>query len=167
MSDANVQVGTLKKLADGRIEGRLQHSYAGHRAAELWAMLTEPAKIALWIAPGKIELKPGGNVQIDFQDSGFAIKSTVTDIDIGRLLTFSWSSGNEPARPLRWEISEADGSATMALTVTTPAGEDAAKACAGFEAHLEMLGAALEGVPMKFPFNLFVAARKAYSEQLA
>lgn len=166
MSDENVQVGTLTKLADGSVEGRMSRIYEGHTAAALWAMLTEPAKIALWIAPGEIELKLGGKVHIDFEDSGFAIKSEVTELELGKTLTFSWSSGNEPARPLRWEVSEADGNATMTLTVTTPAGEDAAKACAGFEAHLEMLGAALEGVPMKFPFNLFVAARKAYGEQL-
>lgn len=30
-----------------------------------------------------------------------------------------------------------------------------------------MLAGALEGVPMKFPFQLFLDARKAYSQQLA
>ena len=55
----------------------------------------------------------------------------------------------------------------LALTVRVPADEDIAKACAGFEAHLEMLAAALEGVSIKFPFDLYVQARKAYSEQVA
>ena len=41
-----------------------------------------------------------------------------------------------------------------------------AKACAGFEGHLVMLAAALEGVPIKFPFDLFMQARAAYSKQL-
>lgn len=166
MSD-DIRVGTLKKLADGSCQGILSRCFEGHSAASVWAMLVEPAKIALWIAPGHIELKVGGAVSIDFEDSGFAIKSQVLELENGKRLTFSWSSGNEPQRPLRWEVSEAGGDATLTLTVTTPAGEDAAKACAGFEAHLEMLAAALEGVPMKFPFNHFVAARKAYSEQLA
>ena len=48
-----------------------------------------------------------------------------------------------------------------------PAGEDPAKACAGFEGHLEMLAAALEGVPIRFPFDLYKSARAAYTEQLA
>jgi hypothetical protein len=43
-----------------------------------------------------------------------------------------------------------------------PAGEDAARAAAGFETHLEMLAAALEGVPIKFPFQLFKELRAAY-----
>ena len=47
-----------------------------------------------------------------------------------------------------------------------PTGEDLAKACAGFDAHLDMLAAALEGVSIKFPFDVFVQARKAYAEQV-
>jgi len=42
-----------------------------------------------------------------------------------------------------------------------------AKACAGFEGHLEMLATALEGVSTRFPFDLFVQTRKSYAEQVA
>ena len=49
------------------------------------------------------------------------------------------------------------------LLVRVPAGEDLAKACAGFDAHLDMLAAALEGVSIKFPFDVFVQARKVYA----
>jgi hypothetical protein len=51
--------------------------------------------------------------------------------------------------------------------VRVPESEDLGKACAGFDAHLEMLAAALEGVSIKFPFDVFVQARKAYAEQVA
>lgn len=163
----SIKVGTIRKLDDGRHEGKITHCYEGHSAAAIWAMLTEPGKIAQWIAPGSIELKVGGAVSIDFQDSGFAIKSTVLELVLGKVLVYSWSQGNEPERPLRWEVAEENGNGTLTLTVTTPAGEDAAKACAGFEAHMAMLAGALEGVPMKFPFQLFMDARKAYSQQLA
>ena len=62
---------------------------------------------------------------------------------------------------------QVDGEGTrLELQVRLPAGEDAAKACAGFEGHLEMLAAALEGVPIKFPFDLFLKARAGYGEQL-
>jgi hypothetical protein len=50
--------------------------------------------------------------------------------------------------------------------VRVPTGEDLAKACAGFDAHLDMLAAALEGVSIKFPFDVFVQARKVYAEQV-
>ena len=55
----------------------------------------------------------------------------------------------------------------LTLGVRVPVGEDAAKACAGFEAHLDMLAAALEGVAVRFPFDVYQQARKAYAEQVA
>jgi hypothetical protein len=82
------------------------------------------------------------------------------------LLTYSWSSGDEPERLLRWELDTADEGTALTLTVRLPAGEDIAKACAGFEAHLDMLAAALEGVPTRFPFERYLAARHAYQELL-
>src|SRR5690606_12739632 len=39
---------------------------------------------------------------------------------------------------------------------------DIANACAGFDAHLEMLAAALEGVPIHFPVDHYLEARRAY-----
>jgi hypothetical protein len=54
----------------------------------------------------------------------------------------------------------------LTLTVRLPADEDIAKACAGFEAHLDMLAAALEGVPIPFPFERYLAARRAYKDAL-
>jgi hypothetical protein len=50
----------------------------------------------------------------------------------------------------------------LTVRVTIPANEDAPRTAAGFEAHIEMLAAALEGVPVKFPFQLFKDMRTAY-----
>jgi len=166
VSEQNPSFGTLRTLPDGSYEGRLERTYAGHDRDALWHMLTDPAGIAQWIAPGSIELRQGGAVKIDFQDSGIAIASTVLELDPGRVLAYSWSSGNEPARPLRWQLDEVPGGTALTLTVHTPAGEDPAKACAGFEGHLDMLAGALEGVPIKFPFQLYLAARTTYNQQL-
>lgn len=56
---------------------------------------------------------------------------------------------------------------TLTLILSLPAAEDAARSCAGWEAHLEMLEAALEGVPIKFPFERFKASRETYNQILA
>lgn len=158
--------------AVGRIE-RLREGFRGHLARELahppaavWAMLTASDKLPQWLASGSIEARVGGVVRIDFADSGTVIDSRLSDCADGRLLEYSWSHGNEPLRPLRWELAATAQGTRLALTVDTPPGEDAAKACAGFEGHLEMLAAALEGVPIKFPFDLYQAARAAYRRQL-
>jgi uncharacterized protein YndB with AHSA1/START domain len=127
-------------------------------------MLTEPDALAQWLAPGSMELRRGGSVRIDFADSGTTIESRVLELDPPRLLAYSWSSGDEPERPLRFELAQAGNGTRLVLTVRVPAGEDIAKACAGFDAHLEMLAAALEGVPIRFPLDHYLEARRAYGQ---
>lgn len=164
MSDDTPAFGHIERLQSG-FRGRLSRHFP-HDAASVWAMLTAPDKLPLWLAAGSIELQLGGVVHIDFADSGTVIDSTVTAFEAGRLLEYSWSHDKEPARPLRWTLTATVEGTRLDLAVTTPAGEDAARACAGFEGHLEMLAAALEGVPIKFPFDLFLQARGAYRKQL-
>jgi len=53
------------------------------------------------------------------------------------------------------------------MTLRTPSDEDIARSCAGFEAHLMILLAALEGVSIKFPFERFLETREAYNKMLA
>lgn len=133
---------------------------------EVWAALTKPQRLAQWLAPGVIELTLGGAARLDFADSGGVIDSIVTAIEPRRLLEYSWSTPGEPLRPIRWGLEPIDGGAVLTLRLTVPAGEDAARAAAGWAAHLEMLQAALAGVPTKFPFEVFKAAREGYRAQL-
>lgn len=136
-------------------------------AAEVWSFLTQSDRLPQWLAPGRIELEPGGAARLDFQDSGIVIDSRVTRCQAPRALAYSWSSPGEPDRPVRWTL-EPDGAATrLALELDLPAQEDAARSAAGWAAHLEMLQAALAGAPVKFPFPTFKAARAAFGTQLA
>jgi hypothetical protein len=105
-------------------------------------------------------------VKLDFADSGIVIDSVVAALAIPFVLEYSWSSPGQPHRPLRFESSIAPGGTRLVVTVSIPPGEDAPRTAAGFEAHLEMLAAALEGVPVKFPFALFKALRAAYQATL-
>ena len=162
MDESSARLGWIRRLDDG-FEGRLERRVEHDRSA-VWRMLTEPQALVQWLAPGRIELRVGGVVHIDFADSGRTIESTVLQLDPPRLLEYSWSNGDEPKRPLRWELNAFEKGTQLILTIRLPAGEDAAKACAGFDAHLEMLAAALEGVPIRFPVDHFLKARRAYQE---
>ena len=93
--------------------------------------------------------------------------AAVSAVEAGRLLEYSWSSPGEPTRPVRWEIAPEGDGTRLTLTLRVPSSEDPGRACAGWEAHLEMLEAALEGVPIKFPFERFKAARDGYREKVA
>jgi uncharacterized protein YndB with AHSA1/START domain len=156
--------GIVTSTSDGFeivLERRVEHDIPS-----VWAILTEPDQFAQWLAPGSLELRHGGAVRLDFGESGATIASTVRALEAERLLEYSWSSGDEPLRPLRWELVP-DGSRTVVrLTLKLPEGEDPAKAAAGWDAHLEMLVAALEGVAIGFPFQRFKAARTHFQEMV-
>jgi uncharacterized protein YndB with AHSA1/START domain len=134
---------------------------------EVWAALTEPQGLARWLAPGEIEPREGGIARLDFGDSGAVIDSRVTAFSPPRLLEYSWSTPGEPLRPLRWSLEPIGPTTVLSLRLSVPANENAARAAAGFAAHLEMLQAALMGAPARFPFEVFKAARDAYREQVA
>ena len=159
------QIATLSR-ADGYVEARFSR-ITDQDSARVWAMITESANLPLWLAPGEIDLREGGAAKINFTDSGVVIDSTVTAFDRGHLLEYSWSAPGQPQRPVRWQLLSTPQGTIILLTIRTPEGEDAARAAAGWEAHLDMLEAALAGVPIKFPFERFKSAREAYREQLS
>ena len=164
MIDVNEQLGTIQHEGN-RYVARLEREIA-HDQSAVWAMLTEPGRMVNWLAPGEIELKKGGAARLDFGDSGIVIDSTVTEFDPPRLLEYSWSGPGEPNRPIRWEIASIANGTQLTLTLSVPDDEDVARSCAGWEAHLMMLLAAIEGVPIQFPFERFQSTRKAYLQLL-
>lgn len=150
----------------GFVEGCFRTRF-DHPAAEVWSFLTEPARLPLWLAAGEVGLAFGAPVHLDFGDSGVVVDSFVTAFEPGRLIQYAWSGRGEPRRPLTWRI-EPDGEARsiLELVVQIPEGEDAARGFAGWDAHLEMLAAALEGVAIRFPFEHFKMRRAHYSAEL-
>ena len=138
----------------------------GHEPAAVWHMLTEPAALPRWLAPGAVEPRIGGRARLDFAESGATIDSTVRACDPERLLVYAWGSGDGPDRPLYWALIPVEDGTQLRLTLRLPADEDGPKAAAGWDAHLEMLLAALEGVPIRFPVDHFLAMRAWFRGQL-
>jgi uncharacterized protein YndB with AHSA1/START domain len=152
-------------LAGDVIHADFQVTLDNH-VEEVWAAITQPQWLAKWLAPGEIELREGGAARLDFGESGAVIDSRVTAFAPQSLLEYSWSTPGEPLRPLRWSLEPIGPTTQLTLRLTVPAKEDAGRAAAGFAAHLEMLQTALIGVPTRFPFEAFKAARDAYREQV-
>ncbi len=164
MNDANDQLGTIDKC-DGYYKATLTR-FIDHDQETVWNMLTDPSLLVEWLAPGSIDMKKGGMAKLNFVDSGIVINSLVTEFSPPHLLEYSWSSPGEPVRPIRWENTVHNGRTALTLTLNVPDEEDVARACAGWEAHLMMLLAALENVSIKFPFERFQTTRNAYNEMI-
>jgi uncharacterized protein YndB with AHSA1/START domain len=164
MAGSDEDLGTIERRG-GAFEARLTR-HLEHDQRTVWSWLIEPARLVEWLAPGTIAHERGGPAKLHFTDSGTIIDSTVTAIDPPRLLEYSWSGPGEPERPVRWETAPEAAGTRLTLTLRVPADEDVARACAGWEAHLQMLLAAIEGVPIKFPFERFKETRAAYKARL-
>ena len=164
MTEFNQALGSIEH-ADGFYVARLERLLE-HDQNAVWLMLSDPSRIVEWLAPGEIELRKGGSAKLNFVDSGIVIDSIVSEFDPPRLLEYSWSGPGDPVRPLRWETEAVENGTLLTLTLKSPEDEDMARSCAGWEAHLMMLMAAIEGVPIKFPFDLFLSTREAYKQLL-
>jgi uncharacterized protein YndB with AHSA1/START domain len=161
MSDLFGELTRGPDFVVGRLTRRFEQA-----PSVLWRTMTDAATLPQWLAAGQIELTLGGAVRLDFEGSGTVIDSEVLALEDGALLEFSWSQPGEPLRPVRWDLT-ADGAGTvLRLTIKTPHGEDPGRACAGWEAHLAMLAAALAGAPIGFPFEVFKAAREGYKPKV-
>ena len=133
--------GKVRREGD-RVLVRLERE-TGHLPERVWKMLTDSVCLAEWLAPGKLDARLGGRVQLDFGNSGMPIDCRVTDCQPNRRLAYSWSSGDSPERPLIWDLDPIDEGTRLSLTLLLPDDEVVPIACAGWDAHLEMLLAAL------------------------
>lgn len=152
-------------VENGRVGVRLARMI-DHTPETVWAMLTDSVHLARWLAPGFLDARKGGRVQLDFGNSGTPIDCTITACQPGRLLAYSWSSGDSPERPLTWALEPEGAGTRLSLTLLLPDDELVPIACAGWDAHLEMLMAALEGVSIHFPADRFRLARKHFEQVL-
>lgn len=153
-------------LQGDRVEIQLERQI-DHSQARVWEMLTDSVHLARWLAPGVIEQRPGGRVQLEFGNSGTPIDCHIRACEPPHLLAYSWSAGDDPERPLTWKLDPLGGSGEatrLRLTLSLPNDELVPIACAGWDAHLEMLMAALEGISIHFPADRFRQARAVFSE---
>ena len=115
---STADIGTLQRTPSG-FEGQLTRQL-DHDAVAVWRMLTDPLAMAAQMAgAGSVE-RAGGTVHIDFADSGTVIDSCVAPLTDGRLLAYSWSSGSEPERPMRWGAGARNGGTRLTLTLQIP-----------------------------------------------
>jgi hypothetical protein len=79
MTEVNEALGSIGYI-DGNYVAKLECVLERDQDA-VWSMLTEPARIVEWLAPGEIELRGGGSAKLNFVDSGIVIDSIVSESD--------------------------------------------------------------------------------------
>jgi uncharacterized protein YndB with AHSA1/START domain len=118
----------------------------------VWSALTESDRLVEWLAPGEIDLRPGGRAVLRFTNSNHVVDSTVTTVDPPRLLEYGWIVEGDDFGFVRWELSPENDGTRLVLIHTVPDATSSfgPSALAGWQTHLDQLAAALEGHPISW-----------------
>jgi uncharacterized protein YndB with AHSA1/START domain len=135
------ELGTLRP--DGaRRAVRFERRYDAP-PAEVWSALTEPERLARWLAPAELEPHAGGVVAARFDET--TVTGRVLAWEPPSLLEYEWRFEGEPESVVRFEL-EPDGDGTLlVLDHRLLAPEQAVGYGAGWHAHLDALRDLLEG----------------------
>ncbi|MHB8468868.1 MAG: SRPBCC family protein [Gaiellaceae bacterium] len=132
-------LGTLR--ADGDRRAIHFERYYDAPPPEVWALLTEPAALARWLAPAAIA---NGAVRIDFE-GGAVVTGAVLTWEPPHVLEYEWRFAGEEESVVRFELSP-DGDGTLLVLDHRRLGVDQATGYgAGWHAYLDALGDELCG----------------------
>jgi uncharacterized protein YndB with AHSA1/START domain len=135
-------IGTLREQ-DGRGVVHMEDTYAT-TAEDLWSALTEPSRLARWIAVVDGDIRPGGEFRASFT-SGWDGRGRVDVCDApNRLLVTTWSDDDAPTVMEAVLTPLADGIHLVIEERGLPL-ENIAAHGAGWQAHVEDLSAILSG----------------------
>ena len=139
--------GTIAELPDriGRGAVRVESRYRTD-AADLWTAVTDPERLARWIADVSGELSLGGAFQARFT-SGWEGAGRVDVCDAPRRLVLTMEPGTDDETVIEAQL-HADGAETRLVVeergIAVP---ELPAHGAGWQTHLEDLGAYLAGQP--------------------
>lgn len=157
------------------LDGALRRTAAGHAvrftreyatdAADLWDALTTPDRLARWLAPASGEFRVGGEVLVHFDDD--VARFVVRECEPPTLLAVEWVHGGERSSSVSVAVEALDGErCRLVLEHDGLSAPQAPEYAAGWHAHLDVMGALLEGSPAPSWDERFAAARPGYTAQL-
>jgi uncharacterized protein YndB with AHSA1/START domain len=157
MSTREEAYGTLAGPGAVRVERLLPGP-----VERVWAYLTDGEKRRTWLAPGEMELRVGGRVELRFRhadlsaekalperyrgyEEGHVMHGTVTQCEPPRLLGYTWGDGAEDSE-VTFELEPRGDDVFLVITqrrLRSRAGM--ASVAAGWHAHIGILIDHLEG----------------------
>lgn len=155
----------MKELGVLRAEGGRRsvrfERYLAAPVEEVWDALTNPDRLARWLAPGRIE----GDVRFDFGEGG-VVTGRVLYSEPPSVLEYEWHFSGEAESVVRFELSAAGEGTQLVLDHRALAAEHATGYSAGWHAHLAALDDHLAGVSGSWD-ERFAAALPRYREAAA
>jgi uncharacterized protein YndB with AHSA1/START domain len=111
--------GTYSETVDGVVLSF--DRYMDHPIETLWAVLTDPARIADWMGQARIELHVGGVFHLKWHGGQGEMNGVITACDPPRLFEHIWDEGGDVAPScVRWSLTPEGAGCRLALTHTFP-----------------------------------------------
>jgi len=119
----------------------------GFPPEDVWAALTEPARLADWLAAAAVRPGAGGEITLDFGDDGATERGRITVWDPPHVLAYEWAFVGERPSHVRFELAVAGDGTSTRLTLEHTLLEAAVTPAygAGWHAHLDQLDGHLRG----------------------
>jgi uncharacterized protein YndB with AHSA1/START domain len=136
-------LGTVFRTTDGRATVRMADVYDTD-IDDLWAALTEPARLARWIAEVDGDLRVGGLVQARFTSS-FEGTCRIDRCDAPHRLTVTSLPGTDEETVIEATLEPAGGGTHLVVEERGLPVDEVAAHGAGWQAHVEDLAAHLHG----------------------
>lgn len=134
-----------KLLTDqGRVVVQLQGVYDTN-ATDLWSAITEPARLARWIARVEGDLRPGGAFLAILDDNGEQAEGEVVVCEPPRRLHVTWRTSDDEETLIAAELIEEGDRTRLVLEERGVPEAQAAAYGAGWHVFVEALGAHLAG----------------------
>ena len=149
----------------------------------VWAYLTESEKRGKWLAPGKIELRVGGRVELTFRHAdlsgekttpdrykkaeGYEMRGRVTRCDPPRLLSYTWDEKSGDSE-VSFELTPRGADVVMVLTHHRLVDRATMVSVAsGWHAHVGILIDNLQGVEPRRFWSTHAKLEAEYEKRIA
>lgn len=151
----------------------------------VWSYLTQSERRGTWLAPGEMELRVGGRVELRFRhadlspasreptperfkryEEGHAMYGRITHFDPPRLLSYTWGGDSDEDSVVTFELVPQGEDVLLILTHRRLADRAAmANVAGGWHTHLQFLEGSLRGsAPVNF-WTLFISIEGQYEQR--
>ena len=162
-------------MSETTLDGVLRRSDDGHAVRferayptdihDLWSALTEPDRVARWLAEVTGDLRVGGRVTVHFDDGPAAFE--VVTCECPHTLAARWLSDAGGSLVTARLASTNDGRTQLVLDHTGLRASSAPGYAAGWHYYLDALGPSLAGEPAPSWDSTFPALLAGYRERVS
>ncbi|AXY73776.1 hypothetical protein D3H65_07205 [Paraflavitalea soli] len=135
--ESSSRYGTITKGPEG-YSVRIERLFA-YPMEQVWQAITDPTKVAIWLAEVTMELEEGAPMRLHFTNTNCDCRGEVTRIKQPSLLEYTWQLEQEPPSLVRWELFPVGNMACRLVLTHQQLTGDVSSFAAGWHVHLDIL----------------------------